>query len=434
MRARSGLEAFKVVGSGGFRGAAQKDGLFGGAAIIVNGTAVYTLTEDGVLTVMSGAPLLGDTLVDIAIGQNAALNSVARFATGSALYKLEDGVVSLEDFPEAGGAGASSVCYHRSYWAASEAGTDKFYYQIPGDTTWGALEFASSEYDPDPLVALRSRGDQIASLNASSFEVLTLSSDASNPIVPYGGLSFDHGCRSRDTAVNCKGSLLYVDNECNVRRWDGGEPTIVSDPGQAEQIASVAAGDLRAWTYAVHGHRFYVLSLGAVATWVYDLTAAVGGDRWFNYNSLGYDYWRPALGCSIGGTVLACDRISAQVYRLDPTLRLDNQEQFQVKFCAMIDGEDVPIPCANVTVLCDLGDVPMEGDGSEPLMLMRMSDNQGKTFGPYMDAPLATTGDYTTLPVWNGLGDIPQLLGRIFEFSVSDPVGRTFKRVAINLP
>jgi hypothetical protein len=430
MRARPGIELFETVGSGAFRSAMQKDGLFASAAVIVNGTTAYTVTDGGVVTPMAGT-IAGNGILDADMGQDADLESVARWATGSALYKGTLGSVTLEDFPDVGGAGASSVCYHRGFWFAVEAGTDKVYVQIPGDLTWDPLTFSSAEYAPDPLVAVRSRGDQIALMGSSTFEVFVLSGTASDPIVPYGGLNFDHGCRSALTAVNCKGSLLYVDNECNVRRWDGGEPRIISDPGLTEQIAAVAAADLRAWTYAADGHRFYVLTLGGDSTWVYDLTG--GGERWSTFNSLGYDYWRMHLGCSIGNTVLACDNLSAQLYRLDPTRKTDGTDVFQKKFCAVIDGQDTTVSCSNLVVVCDIGDAPMEGQGSTPIMQLRLSTNQGKTFGPIWESEFAGTGDYATLPRWNGLGDVPPLLGMIFEFSMSDPVGSVFKRVAINV-
>jgi hypothetical protein len=343
------------------------------------------------------------------------------------------GNVTLEDFPEAGGAGATSVCYHRGFWLAVEAGTDKVYVQIPGDATWDPLTFSSAEFAPDPLEAVRTRGDQIALMGKTTFEVFALSGSASDPIVPYGGLVFRIGCRARAAAVPCGDSLIFVDNVCNVRRWDGGEPKIVSDPGLAEQIGKVAAADLRAWTYTIDGHRFYVLTLGSNATWVYSLDAASGGDRWSTFNTLTYDYWTMDLGCSIGTTVLACDRLSSVLYRLDPTRKTDGDGAFEKKFCAVIDGEDTSIPIANLVVVCDIGDAPLEGQGSAPVMQLRMSVNQGKTLGPSMDAEFAGTGDFANLPTWNSLGDIPPLVGAIFEFSLSDPVGSVFKRVAVNV-
>jgi hypothetical protein len=430
MRARPGIELFETVGSGAFRSAMQKDGLFASAAVIVNGTTAYTVTDGGVVTPMAGT-IAGNGILDADMGQDADLESVARWATGSALYKGTLGSVTLEDFPDVGGAGASSVCYHRGFWFAVEAGTDKVYVQIPGDLTWDPLTFSSAEYAPDPLVAVRSRGDQIALMGSSTFEVFVLSGTASEPDralwrpelrprLPLGA----HGGQLQGLAALRR---QRVQRAALGRR---GTP-VISDPGLTDQIAAVAAADLRAWTYAADGHRFYVLTLGGDSTWVYDLTG--GGERWSTFNSLGYDYWRMHLGCSIGNTVLACDNLSAQLYRLDPTRKTDGTDVFQKKFCAVIDGQDTTVSCSNLVVVCDIGDAPMEGQGSTPIMQLRLSTNQGKTFGPIWESEFAGTGDYATLPRWNGLGDVPPLLGMIAEFSMSDPVGSVFKRVAINV-
>jgi len=267
-------------------------------------------------------------------------------------------------------------------------------------------------------------------MGSSSFEVFALSGVADPPLSPYGGLVYDHGCRSIATAVNCDGTLMYVDNRCQVRAWAGGEAQVVSGPGLAELIRKVDATDLRAWTFAADGHLFYVLTLGANSTWVYDLNGA--GERWTTFGSIGYDYWRAHLGCSIGGTVLAADRISSQIYRLDPDRRTDGTDQFIVEFCAMIEGADIPQPLNNVAVLCDLGDVPRDGQGSEPVIQMAKSANQGKTFGEWQERPLGQTGDYTAVPIWNAIGEVPRYLGVILKFRVADPVGRIFKRVFVN--
>lgn len=427
-RARPGLENFKTVGSGPIRGIYQRAGLFSDAALVVSATAVYTLSAAGVATALTGT-VAGDDVVDIAMGQDADLNSVARIATGSALYKVQGDLVTLEDFPEAGGAGASSVAFIAGNWIAQEAGTDVFYFQIPGATTWAALSFASAEYAPDPGVSVRTVGELTVFLNSNTAEVWGLTGTAALPIEPYGGLKFDFGCRSGPSAVNCQGSLLWVDNNCQVRMFEGGQPKIVSDAGLAELIRQVDPMDLRAWTFSTDGHLFYVLRLGANSTWVYDLSRS----SWTTFASLGYDYWRAHLGCSIGDTVLAADSISAQIYRLDPDRRTDGDDEIIKEFSAIQEGGDFPQAAANYVLQCDLGNVPRTGQGSEPLVGLCWSDNQGKTYNAYKYRPLGATGHYGTFPRWNGCGTVPAVSGRILRFRVSDPVSFVAKRVLANI-
>lgn len=416
------------VGSGPFRGIAQKDGLFDGSAVVLSRTTIYTVSAGGLATAFTGV-IPGESLVDIALGQDADLEAVAYIATGTGLYKATGGATSLDASFPAGG--ASSVDYIGGYFIAVEAGTDKFYYLPPGGASWEPLDFASAEYAPDPLVFVRTRGDQIAFGGSTTFQVFTLSGDATTPIVPYGGLNEDYGARSRAPAVNCAGSLIWVDNQCNVRRWDGGQAVIISTPGLAELIATVDADELVAWTFSTPGHRFYVLRIGDEATWVYDLMGA--GERWVTFDSLGLGYWRANLGSNVGDVVLACDATTSQVYHLEAGSRADGADVFAMEWTALVVGADVPQPMANLLLLCDLGDAPRTGQGSEPVVQMKWSDDQGKTFKGWRDRPLGATGVNKPLPRWNALGTVPAHFGRILRFRISDPVGRVIRAVKANV-
>lgn len=426
--ARPGMEAFANVGTAQARAIFQKAGLFNDAALILTQTTLSTLTASGVIATMAGMAVDGSSSVDIDAGQDADLNSVAYIATGTGLYKLVGGTITREAFPAADDdVGASSVCYHRGFWVAVRAGSDTCYFKIPGNETWVALQFFSAEYAPDPLVAVRSVGDILVLQGSTTFEAARLSGTA-DAFQPYEGLNFEHGCRARDTAVKCQDALLYVDDDCQVRMFEGGVPEIISDNGLAEQIRRVSASDLRGSFWIKDGHPFYVLSLGTMATWGFDLSTKL----WVRFNSLGYDYWRTQLFCNIGDIALAADSASNQIYRLDPDRRTDGSDTFTVRFRAFVEALQGPIPCANVQMSCEVGNSPYTGQGSAPVIAMRMSDDQGKTFGSPRERSLGATGQYITVPRWNALGTVKSPHGRIFDFEISDPVGRRFSGLMMN--
>lgn len=404
--------------------------MFGGDSIILSGTVLWRLDVAGTATAFTGVAVGGSGWVDMDLGQDSNLASVCRIATGQGLYKADETGVAKETFPVT--AGAISVCFHRGFWLVVGTGTQQAYYQVPGDAAWTALSFASAEYSPDPLEGIRSRGDQFALLGSSTFEPWTLTGVASPAIAPYGGINGDFGCRALPTAVNCEGSLVFVDNKCRVRRWDGGLANVVSGPGLAAIIRGVSAMDLRAWTFQVDDHRFYVLKVGSDSTWVYDLDGQ--GAQWTTFSSLGYDYWKAHLGASMGDVTIALDNVTTQVYLLDPDIASDGTNAVPVICSAVVDGQDASIPCSNVAMLLDFGGGPYTGQGSAPLIGMRYSDDQGKTWSGWAYQPLATAGVYNQLPKWNGLGAIPAIMGRVFQFTVSDPVGVIYKRLVINAP
>jgi hypothetical protein len=427
--ARPGLEALDTVGTAPTRAIFQKQGLFSDAALIVTNTQVYTLDSAGTSTLLTGT-LTATGRVDIDAGLDADSNSIARVAVGSAMYKITDTAVMLEDFPYAGGAGASSVCYHKGYWIGVLADTDAVYYQIPAASSWNALQFASAEYAPDKLVAVRSFGELIALLGASSTEMWRATGDASSPLEPYGGMSYPIGCRARDSAVNCLGTLIWVTDTCAVVSTSGGEPNIISDHGLSEQIRKADAADLRASTFSQDQHIIYRLTLGADATWDYDLAT----QRWSRANSSGYDYCRAHLFANIGDAVLAADVLSNQIWRLAPDSSLDGSTTFTMEFTAFLEALQAPVPIATLELHCDVGSAPRTGQGSEPLIWVQVSVDEGKTWGPKKYRSLGETGKSRTRVRWVGLGTAPAPSGAAFRFGVSDPVVRRISGVWVNVP
>lgn len=429
LRGRAGFPAFKTVGSGPIRAILAKGGLFDGSAVVVSGSTVYLLDESGSVSAQTGS-IISNDLIDIDAGRDADLKSVCRFATGNALYKLIDGAVALEDFPESGGPGASSVCEHRGFWFGTEVGTQQAFFLIPGDTAWQALSFASAEYSPDALVGIRSRGDQFVLLGSETTEVWALTGVADPAIQPYGGLNFDFGCRSIRTAVNCAGTLIWVDHRCVVRAFAGGAADAISDPGLTEQIAAADPSDIRASWYAKDGHSFYSLTIGSMSTWVWDLTV----QSWHRANSLGLDYFRAHLFASIGNTVLAADAITTQVYRADPTSYVDGvTDPIPKLFTAFHEQLEGSMPCVNVELICETGAAPLSGQGSDPKIQMCFSDDNGKSRSGWRERSLGGTGQSVRV-LWSGLGDIKAPYGRIFYFQCNEPVGFRVTSVRMNTP
>lgn len=429
IRGRAGFPAFKAVGSGPLRAIMVKAGLFDNSAVVVSGSTVYLLDEAGTATAQTGAVIAND-LVDIDAGRDADLNSVCRIATGPALYKLTGGTVLQEDFPESGGAGASSICEHRGFWFGTETGTQQAFFLIPGDTVWQALSFASAEYSPDALKGIRSRGDQFVLLGEETTEVWALTGVADPAIAPYGGLNFDFGCRSIRTAVNCAGTLIWVDHRCVVRSFSGGAADAISDPGITEQIAAADPSDIRASWYAKDGHSFYVLTIGSMSTWVWDLTT----QQWSRASSLGLDFCRVHLFASIGNTVMGADSITTQVYRVEPTSRVDAaSDPIARLFTAFHEQLEGSMPCVNVELICETGAAPLSGQGSDPKIQMCFSDDNGKSRSGWRERSLGASGQSVRV-IWSGLGDIKAPYGRIFYFQCNEPVGFRVTSVRMNTP
>jgi hypothetical protein len=416
---RACVQAFTTVGTAPIRGVYAQSGLLGGQAFVVARDQAYLVTVGGVVTTLTGT-IDNDGPVDIAGGLDQDSGTVIRIATGTGLFRYDrsvDGVgttVVEEDFPEAGGAGASSVAYFAGYWLAVEAGTDYFYYQPPAITTWGALEFASAEYGPDPLKAVRVIGDQAAFLGAATLQFGYLTGDAANPIGLSAGQAYGIGCRNGFTAVDCKGSLIFVTDDSSVVLTEGGAPRLISDNGLAEQIRRTDAADLSAAFFVKDQHPCYVLHLGTAATWVYDLSS----ERWSQFSSLGFDYWRPRFIANMGDVVIASDRNSHTMWTLDPDVGTDDGDPVPKEFYAFIEVAEGTIQLGNVVIDCLLGDAPTSDPGDESVMVMQVSRDGTESWSSPRERGLGVLGSRRVQPRWNGLGMV-RAPGAVLKFASS---------------
>lgn len=407
---RAGLAAFTQIGTAPIRGVFAKAGLLGGRAFIVAQNTAYLVTAGGAITTLTGAAITGDDLVEIDGGLDQDGNSLIRIANGTTLYKFNDSGTTVVDE----GLAAASVAYWAGYWLYTEAGTDYTYRQLPASSTWNALEFAAAEYRPDLLKGLRVVGDLAGLLGSASTEFWYLTGDSADPMAPQGGLKFDIGCRSIAAAVNCKGTLIWVTDDSSVVMSEGGPPRIISDNGLAEQIRRTAEADLSASFFVKDQHPCYVLHLGTTATWVYDLST----QRWSNFASLGYDYWRPLLFANLGDEVIASDRNSNQMWKLDPDLGTDNGDAIVKEFYAFANAEEGTFQLSNIEMDCLRGDAPTSATSAESVMVLQISRDEGASWSSPRERGLGVRGARMVKPRWNGLGMV-RAPGAIAKFTCS---------------
>lgn len=425
--ARPGLEPFANPGTAPVRCCFAREGLFNGDALILLADGLYRVNAAGVSTLCAGATIGGSGLVDIDGALDADGVSIARIANGIGLYRVSasGNTIVQETFPDS--AGVTSVQFLGGYWIATRADTDAAYrLEPPGTGSWEPLEYAAAEYLPDPLKGVRVFGELAGLMGSRSLELWRVTGDTSAPLAPAGGLKFDVGCKSLFAAVNCRGTLIFVDSDGSVQLTEGGAPRVISDHGLAEEIRNTAAADLRASFFVLDQHPIYALTLGTAGTRLYDLAA----DKWTWADSDQADYWRANMFCNLGDSVLASDIESNQLWRLDPSRSADGDDTFTAVFCALLEVKEGRQTLANVELDCLLGDAPRSGQGSEPKVVLRVSRDQAN-YGPPKERPLGMTGERTIRPRWTALGDFK--MDAILKFAISDPVGRRISGVRANV-
>lgn len=182
---------------------------------------------------------------------------------------------------------------------------------------------------------------------------------------------------------------------------------------------------LRAWTFTLDGHDFYVLRLGDTLTLVYD----VYSEQWMDWTSFEKDFWRPNIGTNwtggdglaptYGSNVVAGDDTFGLLWFLDPEQPYDEAPDplapVQETYFERITMGQVPVrgrevaPCYAVWLTGDMGDPAYVGAG----VTLQISDDGGNSF---YDAGTVnvTLGTFQPEVSWYSLGQITAP-GRLFK-------------------
>lgn len=191
----------------------------------------------------------------------------------------------------------------------------------------------------------------------------------------------------------------------------------------------VANPRVRAWTFTLDGHDFYVLRLGDFETLIYD----VSSEQWVDWDSFELPFWRPNTGMTwIGGQALAHEYGSNIVvgddtwgllWFLDPEQPFDEHPDYlngaqEIPFERVVTAQ-VPmrgrevLPCYAVFLTGD--NYGISANDFVPFVKLEYSDDAGKT---YDDAGTLNVTLDTVEPCyeWLSLGQIGAP-GRLFKIT-----------------
>lgn len=191
---------------------------------------------------------------------------------------------------------------------------------------------------------------------------------------------------------------------------------------------------IRAWTFTLDGHDFYVIRLADRYTLVYDTYS----EQWMEWQDFTHTYWRPSIGTTwngaaelahtYGSSVVAGDDTWGLLWFLDPNQPYDDHPDYtdpdQVLYFERITMGQVPmrgrqnLPCYAAWLTTDMGDPAYDGAG----VRLEISDDGGVTFDDMGLVEITSGAAYPEL-AWYSLGQI-EAPGRLFKLTDDGAVMR----------
>lgn len=329
--------------------------------------------------------------------------------------------------------GATFAGYLDGYFLALDAVTSTLKWSALLDgTTWDPLDILQRSTSGDRWVAMTVANRQIWLLGSQSSDVYANTGDADNPFAIIDGSSVQFGIRAPFSLQQLSGNPTWVgaSTEGDGMVWlsrDGGSPTRISNHAVEEAIQGYdTISDAVAFTYQDQGHSFYVLTFPTEGvTWVYDdlLGPKLGWHRRGEWDSLtgAYAAYRPEFHAFANGQHVVLDRENGSVYDMSVSnpLEADGNGIRRMRRAAYVWNQQDNVRFFRMELLFKPGGgTGGTGQGSDPSVMMRYSDDGGQTWGNERQASTGKVGRYETRIEFYQLG---MGRNRVFEVSVTDP-------------
>ena len=427
---RPGLVTGSNLGAGPIRGVFRAPAALGGGLFLVSGQVAYNLASGLACGAIPGTDMV----------RWAASEQQMVMAAGGVAY-LYDGAmfnpIASTVLPP-----VCDVAWLGGRFIYLAAGTDQFWYsEINDAANETGLDFATAEASPDPNVAVAVLSDEAVIFGTASVEFWSVTTDATAPFQPNPARAFQRGCISRDSVAFADNALFWVGDNRVVYRV-GAAPVRVSSSSiedRLRQCANPAA--ITAFAATFEGHEFYVLNIPGVGSYAYDISrvgtseGAYGDSysrgEWGEWQSWGRAQFRGRTAASVNGQVFVGDDTTNDLWSMRAGAWTDGSTPLTRVASAFIKVEEGQPRCNNLVLHGVVGQGLAYGAGAAPVVEMRFSDDQGRTFCDWRAAALGRQGAYRSRVFWQRLG-VMRAPGRLVEIRCSDPVNMVLSHIELN--
>lgn len=331
------------------------------------------------------------------------------------------------DFP-----GAVTVGYLDGYFVFNEPNSSRVWVtSLLDGLSIDPLDFASAEGDPDGLVSLIVDHREAWLFGTNSIEVWYDAGLADFPLQRIQGAFNEIGCAAPYSVAKLDNGLFWLGSDARGRgivyRANGYTGQRISTHAIEWQIQEYSdISDAIGYTYQQDGHAFYVLIFPtAQTTWVYDVATQAWHERagWSNG-----EFVRHRSNCQVvfSDEVLVGDFENGNIYAYDLNDYTDNGDvqKWLRSWRALPTGQNDLKRSSqhNLQIDCEAGVGTNTGQGSDPQMMLRWSDDGGHTWSNEKWLPIGKIGEYFRRVIYRRLGMTLKLRDRVYEVSGTDPV------------
>jgi hypothetical protein len=410
-----GVVQVGVMGSALFStiaGSARGSIRMAGITYAVFGTTLYRVNADGSNTNLgtisgSGRVYLATDQANIVIV--TGYGNPGYVYNGTALAQITD-----PDFP-----GADRVNFAGGYFTFSHAGG--WFISEVNAITFNALDFVGRSGETDILAQVDDHGE-IVNFHADIIKVWINTGNSDFPFELNGAAIIERGVYSGDSVVQEDNTVFFLGNDLITYRMEGYTPVMLGDEGISSALANYLQQgyetNLRSaygYTYTDHGHKFYVLTIPDVATHVINIATGLSHKlKHWDYETSNAHSYQFCYGKHL---IFGLD---GNVYQQSRNYYDDAGDTLLItRRMTATSLDDALVNWKSVRLIFDTGHGLATRQGSDPKIMLRWYDDDGRTPRAERQLSIGQMGEYRKSVKTTGLGRSRR---RIFEISQSDPV------------
>lgn len=425
VRGIPGMKNFTLLPDSPMRGLLQIDG--GNRLFAVAGSTVYEILNDGTPVAQTGNIALNSHPVTMVTnGFQIAIASAGLLFMLNGVGPGAPGVVTPVNFTDGTPVQAATVDFLDQYFIINKVDTKQVFISnlAPDGATWDQGNTALKEGYPDNIARVLADNEQLWLFGTDTTEVWQ-DTGALFPFERIQGAVLKVGTSAPYSVAAARGYRCWLWNNVVYGAY-GIDPQRISDYGVEVALASYGdTSDAEGWMQIAGGHTFYVLNLPrARRCWVYDITQKCWHERGL-WQAGQFGVYRGRVYARAFNKELVGDPVTGQIYELDYATFTDamGAPLRRLRTADYLVEDMHNVRYNQLTLDMDTGvglDVAPSDPGYDPQLVMRYSDNRGKTWSNELQASMGRVGQDDIRVIFNQLG--ASRIGKTFEVVVTDPV------------
>lgn len=388
---------------------------------VVAGDGVYTVDFGGNVSLLGNIDDSGSRYVDM-YDESVSLLIV----DGSKGYtvSLPSGApteITDTNFPN----GANSVTALNSRFVVPVPNTRQFRVSAAlGGDTWTPEIFGTKENYSGLLIAVNVLNGALILWSPTDMEFWQDVGDSPLPYQRINGATQTWGLAALNSRAYLGNTMVFLGQNPNggvqVMHLKGYSPERISTSDIENIIASFRLfTDAVALTYMADGHPMYQLTFpSSNRSFLYDFLTGMWSETQTGVALLARHYGE--LGVVFNSKNYICDQSSGNIYQLSPDIYTDNGQYIKRQVASRhvrLDGNGLGID--EVILEMETGVGLNDGQGSDPQIMMQVSKDNGRTFGPERWKSIGSQGQYQRRLIWDSFGDNRDF---VFMWTMTDPV------------